>query len=302
MRRPFSLFLALGLVGLIAVGCVSQAGGSAGAPKVIATTTFLADIAQNVAGDRLRVDSLLPPATDPHSFESTPGDVRRLADADVVIIHGQGLEQPLGPALKSVRANALVAEASAGLKPTVREGDASGEPDMHFWLDPNFAVTYADNIRQALSKADPAGASVFETNARAYSAKLKDLDAWVRAQVDTVPSARKLLVTDHESLGYFADRYGFRYVGAVVPSVSPGAAPSAKEMASLLEAIRVSGAPAVFFELGTNRQLVDQIAREAGVKVGPPLYSHALSKSDGPAPNYIEMIKFDVNAIVQTLR
>lgn len=295
--------LALWLAGCGVASPPARPAGDGGQRRAVATTTFLADIAQQVAGERFVVESLLPPETEPHAFEPTPGDLRRLADADLVIVHGQGLERSLAGVLAAVRNETPVVEAAAGLVPRVRDGTAQGaEADMHYWLDPNLALTYVENIRAGLTAVDPAGAASYEANAAAYGARLRELDAWVRGRVAEVPPERRLLVTDHESLGYFADRYGFRLVGAVIPSVSAGAAPSAGQVASLVEEIKRSGAPAIFVEMGGNRQLVEQVAAAAGVKVGAELYSHALGKPGGPAATYEDMIRYNVDAIVAALK
>ncbi len=293
---------------LLLAGC-QQSGNattsSGPSLKVLATTTFLADIAQNVAGKRLQVDSLLPPGVDPHGFEPTPSDVRRIADADVLIIHGQGLEEFLARPLGASRPpSASTIEASAGLVPKQRSGapTVSGEADMHYWLDPNLAQTYVDNIEKGLVAADPAGATEYQANARQYKQQLQDLDAWIRNQVVTLSPERRLLVTDHEALGYYADRYDFRVVGAVVPSVTPGSQPSAQSLAALVTKIKETGAPAVFLEQGSNAQLAEQVARETGAKMAPELYVHYTSPPGGPAPTYIEMLKYDTSVIVQALR
>ena len=305
MRRILCLFL---VCATLLAGCSLSQASASGTPRgglrVLATTTFLADIAQHVAGDRLRVASLLPVGTDPHAFEPTPGDARQIADADVLIVHGQGLEESLARLL-AARPKGTIVEASAGLVPKQRGSDTpggqQGEADMHFWLDPNLAQTYVANIEKGLAAADPAGASTYEASAKAYSQQLKDVDAWIRSQVATVPPERRLLVTDHETLGYYADRYGFKLVGAVVPSVSPDSVPSAQSLAGLVEQIKATKAPAVFLEEGSNRQLAEQVARETGVKVVPGLYSHFISEPNGPAPTYIDMLKYDTTVIVTAL-
>ncbi|MHB1134979.1 MAG: metal ABC transporter solute-binding protein, Zn/Mn family [Chloroflexota bacterium] len=305
LARRASLWLALGLLcGLLLAGCdltgTRREAGTGAGLKVLATTTFLTDIAQQVAGSRYQVASLIPPGTEPHAFTPTPADLRLVADADVLIVHGQGLEQFMERSLAGERrADAATIEAAAGLQPKARGAD---EADMHFWMDPNLALTYVENIRLGLSAADPAGASLYEANARAYAQQLRDLDVWIRAQIESVPQARRLLVTDHEELGYYADRYGLQLVGAVMPSVAPGSAPSAQALANLVAQVKRTGAPALFVGQDANPQLAQQVANEAGIKVAPPLYTHSLSAPGGPAASYLEMLRYDTNVIVQALR
>lgn len=289
------------------------------APKqVLAVESFLADIAQNVAGHRLKMASLVPLGTDPHGFEPTPADIAKVANSDLLIVNGAGFEGFLDQLLKNAGGKRPIVEASAGLasrKPN--EGDAmerghedgqshqegqEHEGDPHFWLDPNNVVKYVENIRDGLSKADPDGTGGYAANARAYIAKLRELDSWIAEQVKQLPQERRLLVTNHESFGYFADRYGFKIVGTVVPSVSTGASPSAQQMAHLIDQIKKTGTKAIFLETGANPQLAQQIARETGIKVVTQLYTHSITEPGGDAPTYVDMMRYNTMTIVEALR
>jgi ABC-type Zn uptake system ZnuABC Zn-binding protein ZnuA len=282
--------------------CKPVASEKPALPKVLAIESFLADIAQNVSGDRLSIESLIPVNADPHAYQPSPQDAVKLSEAEVLIINGANLETFISPVLASTSGKQLIITASAGLIPLVDPTGQNPEGDPHFWLDPNYVIKYVENVRDGLSKADPGDASVFASNAKRYITDLTSLDAWIQAQVQQVPETRRLLVTNHETFGYFAKRYGFTVVGAIVPSVSSGAAPSAKALATLVDQIRTTGAPAIFLESGTNPQLAEQIASETGVKVVSDLYTHSLSEPGGPASTYIDMMKYDVNAIVKVLK
>lgn len=294
--------------GLLVSGCGAGAPANTpppGLPAVLAIETFLADLAQNVAGDRLIVGALLPIGADPHSFEPAPADVARVAKSTVLIANGAGFEAFLDRLTRNAGGQRLLIEASAGLTPrTAKPGepvDAGDAVDPHFWLDPINAVAYVENIRAGLTKADPAGAPVYAANAAAYSQKLRDLDAWIRQQVDTIPPAQRLMVTNHESFGYFADRYALRVVGSIVASVSSSASPSAQELAQLINSIKQTGARAIFLESGANPQLAKQLTQETGAKTVEGLYTHSLSQG-GPAATYIDMMKYDTGAIVNALK
>ena len=269
---------------------------------MLAVENFLADIARNVSGDRLVVDSLIPVDTDPHAYQPSPLDAAKITDADVIIINGANLESFIAPILQNAVGNHLVIEASAGLTPRPDLSGQHPEGDPHFWLDPNNVIKYTENIRDGLSKADPGGASLYAINAKKYIGDLQALDEWIKVQVQEIPQANRLLVTNHETFGYFAERYGFSVVGTIIPSITSGAAPSALELADLIDQIRTSGAPAIFLEVGTNPQIADQIASETGVKVVSDLFTHSLSGSDGPAATYIDMMKYDVTTIVEALK
>lgn len=270
------------------------------APVVLASATFLADIAQNVAGERVKVESLLPVGADPHSYQPTPQDVTKIAQSKLLIINGAEYEHFLESLLENAGGEREVVEASAGISPRKDTGSEHGM-DPHLWLDPNNVVIYVENIREGLTHFDPDGAAIYKSNADAYTAQLMEMDTWIKEQVAQIPPERKLLVTNHEALGYFADRYGFSVVGAVVPSVSSDASPSAEQMAKLIDQIKVSGTPALFLDEVENPALAQQIADETGVKVVEDL--HLESLSDGPpAGTYIDMMKHNVTRIVSALK
>lgn len=270
------------------------------APVVLTSTTFLADIARNVAGDRVIVESLPPVGADPHSYQPTPRDVAKIEQSRLLIINGAEYEGFLDSLLENVAGERKLLEASAGL--TLRK-DAQGEygVDPHLWLDPNHVITYVENIREGLTHFDPDGAAVYRSNADAYIAELKDLDAWILQQVDQIPAEKRLLVTNHEALGYFAERYGFIVVGTVIESFSSVTSPSAQQMAALVDQIKSSGAPAIFLDASDNPALAQQIAGETGVTVVVDL--HLESLTDGaPAATYIDMMKYNVTRIVDALK
>lgn len=267
--------------------------------SVLASTSFLADIAQNVAGDRVVVESLLPFGSDPHTFQPKPADAARVAASTVLILNGTEYEHFIEPLLENAGGERVVVEASAGLTPRLYvDEDEHKAGDPHFWLDPNMVITYVENIRDGLIAADPEGAGIYSSNAESYIKQLQDLDSWIHAQVDTLSPEERLLVTNHEALGYFADRYGFTIVGTVIPSLSSEASPSAQEMAALVEKIKASNAISIFLDASDNPALARQIAEDAKVKVITDLHLESLTTSNGPAPTYIEMMKYNTNLIV----
>ncbi len=202
----------------------------------------------------------------------------------------------------------MLVEASKGLTSRTPSAQEALDPaerqgtDPHFWLDPANAILYVENIKTALSQADPAGAATYQKNADAYIAQLKDLDGWIRTEVQQLPPDKRLLVTNHENLGYYADRYGFRILGTVIPNTNPDAAPSAKDLAALIDRIKSAGVKAVFLDVGSNTQLADQVAKETGIRVVSDLYIETVSKPGDPAPTYIEMMKYDTTSIVEALK
>ncbi len=301
-----SLRLFWGLAALLAlVGCGSTSQSSDRPLSILASTSFLADIAQNVAGERAHVEALLPVGADPHAYQATPADVVKISKSTVLIVNGLDYEHFLEPLLENADGERLVITATAGMQAETHGAEAgSGEHeagDPHMWLDPSRVVRYVENIRDGLSQADPAGEEMYKSNAAAYIAKLNELDAWIKTQVQGVPVERRLLVTNHESMGYFAERYGFTVVDTILPSFSSEASASAQEIASAVEAIKASGAPAIFLGEVENDSLAQQIAEETGVRVVTGL--HLESLTDGaPAPTYIDMMKANVTQIVNALQ
>jgi len=318
IRRWVVLLLALAAaVAVLVPACGGEASEEADTGlEVVATTSVLADIAQQVAGEAFHVESLIPPGTDPHGFEPTPGDLRRLATADLVIVNGAGLESSLEKYLEDVDDEAVVV-ASRGLEPRTpdfgepgreeaeahgEEGESSGGgADPHFWLDPILTQSYVDTIAGAFEKADPDHADEYAVNASAFKDRLVELDEFTRRTVASVPEDRRKLIMNHASHGYWADRYGFEVVGAVIPSVSTGSAPTARDLADLLEVIEREGVPAIFVQVGENPQLAERIAADAGVTVVDDLYTGSLSGPDGDVTTYVDLIEDTANRISEAL-
>jgi ABC-type Zn uptake system ZnuABC Zn-binding protein ZnuA len=292
------------LISLLLAACGSSSSTvSSGGLNVLASTSFLADIAQNVAGEHIRVASLLPVGADPHAYEATPADVVKISKSNVLIINGLQYEQFIGPLLDNADGERLVLIATAGLEPRqLEEGvDTKQVSDPHMWLDPVRVVKYVENIRDGLIQADPEGAEAYKANADDYIAQLRELDAWITEQVSKISPERRLLVTNHEALGYFADQYGFKIVGTVIPSLSSEAATSAQGLAAVIDQIRATGAPAIFLGEVENPALADQIAAETGVTVVNDLSLESLTNGP-PAATYIDMMKYNLSKIVEALK
>jgi ABC-type Zn uptake system ZnuABC Zn-binding protein ZnuA len=295
--RALVLAAVLGLTALIAScgGDDSAAGGTS--MTVVATTTQAADLARAVGGDRAHVVRLLPANADPHDYEARPGDVKALADADLVIRSGGDLDQWLDSAIDSSGTDAP----ELTLIDHVRTLQADGETDPHWWQDPHNAEAAVAEIEQALSSADRDGAPTYERNARAYTAKLRALDRAVATCIDKIPPAQRKLVTTHDALGYYADRYGLEIVGAVIPSLSTQAQASAGEVDQLVDTIRREGVKAIFAESSVNPKLEQQIADQSGATVGKALWADTLGPAGSDGDTYLKSIASNTRAIAQGL-
>jgi len=279
------------------IGTLTSCSGTS-APDVLTTSTILADITQNVAGDRLTVGALLPFGTDPHSYQPTPQDTAKVSKSKVLIVNGAEYELFLEPLLANANGKAMVIEASTSLH---LRSDAQHGIDPHLWLDPNNVIVYVENIRDGLIQFDPEGTEVYQANASAYITQLEELDAWINGQIAQIPPPRRLLVTNHEAFGYFSERYGFTVVGTVIESFSSDASPSAQQMAALVDQIKMYEAPAIFLDASDNPALAQQIAAETGVKAITDLHLESLTEG-APATTYIEMMKYNVTQIVEAIQ
>jgi ABC-type Zn uptake system ZnuABC Zn-binding protein ZnuA len=268
---------------------------------VVATTPILADIARQIGGVRVEVESLLPPNADPHDFEPAPADIVAIEDADLVIEHGLTLDSWASD-LVSTAGSKNVVTATDGV-PTLssdEEGFTSGDP--HVWFDPTNVKIMASNIAAALTAIDEDGAASYSARLDGYHLQIDALDQWIAAQIATIPTERRKLVTNHDAFGYYVRRYGLTFVGSVIPSIDTKSEPSAKETADLIEKIKSEGVPAIFTEASLNPELEDELAKQAGVKVVPDLYGDNLGEAGSGADTYIGFMVTDTLLIVNALR
>jgi ABC-type Zn uptake system ZnuABC Zn-binding protein ZnuA len=294
-------FVWFGLAMAVMAACANT-GASTNKPRVVATTTIIGDMARNIAGDHIDVTTLLMPGVDPHDYEPVPSDLQALVQARIIFANGAGLEHWLPKLLQSSQTQASVVNLTDGLQ--LRSFDEGGVTvdDPHVWFDVKNAIHFADAIRDGLMSIDPANAEAYRANAAAYVARLNDLDNSIVAQVEAIPPEQRMLVTNHDTFGYFAPRYGFRVVGTVFPAAGAEASPSAQQIAALIDAIKASKVKAVFTENTLNPDLADTIAHEAGVKIITELYTDSLGPKGSPASTYIDLMQFDVKTIVEALR
>ena len=277
--------------------------------QVVATTNIVGDVVRQVGGDRIELMTLISIGVDPHSYVPTPADTAAIHDAHVVFANGAGLEASLGKMMENAGGDAADIILSQGIELRQLTGGQTGEGeaghgqedvDPHLWFDVKNVIHWVETIERTLSALDPANSETYQANAVAYRQQLEELDAWVVRQMDTLPEANRMLVTNHPAFGYLADRYGLEQMGAVYP-VSPSAEPSAQDIAALEDTIRALGVPAIFTESTVNPNLAQQVAADMGVKL-VALYSESLGGPGSGAESYIELMHYDVRAIVEALR
>ena len=285
--------------------------------RVVATTNIVADIVGIIGGDTIELLPLIPLGADPHTNQPTPGDYRAMADAHVIFISGLGLEESMHGTLDQIAEEVSIVSLSEGIELRQVDLDEKHEPesegevsehgqnlhpegvDPHVWFDPFNIMIWAENAAQAIGALDPTNAVLYGDNALEYIETLEDLHAWIEGQITQIPKGNRKLVTDHLTFAYFAQRYGFEMIGAVIPAYSTAAEPSARELASLEDTILALDVKALFVGITVNPRIAERIAEDTGV-VLVPLYSGSLSEPE--AGSYLELMKYNVNAIVEALR
>ena len=278
--------------------------------EVVTTFSILGDITQRVGGDRIRVHTLVGPNEDAHVYQPTPADAKALAQARLVVVNGLAFEGWLERLIKSSGYRGKVATASHGIRTLKRhdhdddnhqgDDDRHGEFDPHAWQDLSNALVYADNIGKALGEIDPAGKAIYQAHAKKYAQEIRALDTELRETFRSIPKSRLKVVTTHDAFGYFARAYGVNFIAAV--GINTDAEPSAGDIGRIIKQIRREKIPAVFIESISDSRLLDRIRQESGAKIGGTLYSDALSKADGPAATYLDMMKQNARTLANALK
>ncbi len=268
--------------------------------EAVASFTVLADMVRQVGGDRVHVTSLVGPNGDPHAFEPSPDDARTLKSADVVFISGLGLEGWMTRLITASGYGGKPVVATVGLQPRRMVEDGKRVDDPHAWNSLGNAPVYLGNIVKALSAADPEGAAAYQANGARYGEELKQLDAYARQQIGSVPPAHRKVLTSHDAFGYFGAAYGVTFLSPVGLSTEGEA--SARGVAALIRQIKAEKVRAYFFENSNDPRLVQQVARATGAEPGGVLFVESLSAPDGPAPTYARMFRYNVDLMAAAMR
>lgn len=272
---------------------------AAGPVRAVATFSILGDLVRQVGRDKVEVSLLVGPDADAHGYNPAPGDARKLASADIVVVNGLGLEGWLDRLIKASGTKAPIVTAAAGVK-TIAGDDAhdhaghAHHDDPHAWQSIANARIYVVNIRDGLAKVDPDHAADYAANAKAYLATLDGLEAEVRDAIAAIPPDHRRIITTHDAFGYFTAAYGLDFIAPQGVSTDSEASP--KDVARIVRQIRRDKIPAVFLENVADPRLIQQISRESGAVVGGKVYSDALSGPEGPAPTYEAMMRSNVAA------
>jgi ABC-type Zn uptake system ZnuABC Zn-binding protein ZnuA len=300
-RGAAAIAAATVVVALLGAGC-GGSGSSDGKLDVVATTTQIGDWARAVGGSAVSVDQVLRPNTDPHEYEPRPSDVEAAASATLVFANGDELDSWIDEIVSDGGSGAEIVDLGASV-PERLPGESSGAEasryDPHWWHDPRNAEAAVAEIARRLAAADPAHRAVYRRNAAAYLERLRRLDAGIARCIDTVPVAERKLVTDHDAFGYFANRYGIDVIGAVIPSQTTQAQPSAKDVSELIDLIEREGVKAVFPESSLSAKVADAISRQTGASADYTLYGDTLGPEGSSGATYLSMEAANANAMVR---
>jgi len=288
------------LTAILLLGLSIAPSAAAEKLKAVASFSILADLVKEVGGNHVDVTAIVGPDGDAHVFQPSPQDAKAVADANIVVINGLGLEGWMARLIQSSGTKAPVVVASKGVRPLQGEGEDKGKADPHAWQSIANAKIYVGNIRDGLISADPADKADYEANAKAYLGKLDQLEAQVKAAIASIPPKNRKIITTHDAFGYFGRAYGMAFIAP--QGVSTETEPSAKDVAKIIRQITAQRVPAVFLENISDDRLMQQIARESGAKVGDKLYSDALSKPGAGADTYIAMMQNNIAAFTKALR
>ena len=321
LNRKSAIALPLGVsLALAATACGGDddtaAGAGSGRPHLVVTTSVLGDVVENLVGDLADVEVVMPAGSSPHEFQASPRQVAAMREADAMIVNGGGFEEGLGDAIEAAEADGVVIYAAIDAVETLtfsedaphdedeaeQEKDGTASIDPHFFTDPRRVATAAQAIADFLADEVPAlDSDELVTQTAAYVDELTALDAEMEETLAAVPADRRKLVTNHEVFGYFAQRYGFEVIGAVIPTGTTQAAPSAGELDELAHTIDEAGVPAIFAETSSPTRLADSLADEVGEVQVVELYTESLGPDGSAGDTYAGMMRSDAEQIADAL-
>lgn len=267
--------------------------------KVVTSFSILADITRQIAGDKLELRNLVGADADAHVYQPSAEDAKAVFAADLIIANGLGFEPWLARLMASSEAPGTRIDASAGVLPLMLDEDGHQVADPHAWQNLANAEIYVQNIAKALGLADPKNAAHYNAGRDAYLAQIRSLLAEAKAGLGQLPPSQRTIITSHDAFAYLGQAYGLNFIAP--QGLSTADEPSAAEVAALIRQIRADGVKAVFVENIRDPRLIQQIAAEAGAKVGGTLYSDALA-SEGPASTYLGMFKYNLDTLLAALK
>ena len=302
---PLAVLAALAACGPAGDG--PAAAGDGGPPSIVATTNLVADVARAVAGEHAEVEALMGPGVDPHLYKASEGDVRRLAEADLILYNGLHLEGKMADILvKMARGRPVVALGEGIPEDALREPpEFAGQYDPHVWFDVSLWRRTLPVVAEELALLDPEHAEEYRANAAAYAAELEELDAWVEERIGGLPPERRVLITAHDAFGYFGRRYGMEVIG--IQGISTLAEAGLQDVERVVDLVVERQVPAIFVESSVPRRTVEAVqaaVRDRGheLAIGGELFSDSLGAAGTPEGTYPGMVRHNVETIAEALR
>ena len=263
--------------------------------KVVASFSILGDMVRQVTGDLAEVTTIVGPDADAHVYTPNAADAKSVANADVIFVNGLGFETWSQTLIETSSSKAKVFVATDGITPL----KVDGEIDPHAWNSLVNGMQYVANIAVSMAEINPINAVAYKANARAYNRRLKDLNNRAIDQLERLTTGQRIVVTSHDAFGYLATAYGLTFLAPV--GIDTDGEPSARDLSKLIDHLKAVGAGALFTENITSPSLIEQIARETGIKIGGRLYSDALSTRGGPATTYEKLIEHNLRVLIKAL-
>jgi manganese/zinc/iron transport system substrate-binding protein len=295
------------VLALWVAGCARGVPESAdGRVRVVTTIGMITDLVERVGGEHVRVEGLMGPGVDPHLYKARAGDVRKLSEAQVIFYNGLHLEAAMGEVLEEMgeRTRSVAVTDSIPREVLLHPPEFAGAYDPHVWFDVELWTSVVGVIEATLTGYDPTHAAVYRANAAVLREELRELDAWVHAQVETVPAERRVLVTAHDAFNYFGQAYGFRVLG--LQGISTATEAGTADVQRLAVEIASLGIPAIFVETSIPRRTVEAVqaavrSRGHAVRIGGELFSDAMGTAGTPEGTYAGMVRHNVSTIVRAL-
>ena len=279
----------------------STSDETGGKLKVVATTVQIGALVREVGADKIDLVVLVGPGVDPHDYEATTDDLKAIKASSVVFANGLGLDSFLAKAINSAGGKDKMVIVTDGVRLRSTPG-AESEKDPHVWHNPENDQVMVDNIAAALSRRDAPNATTYRGNADAYKTVLDDTDRQIRTLIDSIPPSNRKMVTNHDAFGYFIDRYGLTFVGAVIPGSSTQGETSPKDIAALTSLIRREGVKAIFSERTVDPKVAREIAKDTGVRIIDDLHGDSLGEPGSGAETVHGMLLANAKRISEALK
>jgi manganese transport system substrate-binding protein len=270
-----------------------------GKKKVLTTFTILADMAQNVAGDKITVESITRIGAEIHGYEPTPSDLVKAQSADLILYNGMNLERWFEQFLNNLKDVPSVVLTTGIKAMPIAEGPYLNKPNPHAWMSPQNALIYVENIRQALVKLDPDHADTYNTNAANYSKQLAEIDRQLKQDLQKVPETQRYLVSCEGAFSYLARDYGLKEIYLWPINAEQQFTP--KQVQSVIEKVKTYNVPTVFCESTVSDEGQKQVAKTTGARFGGNLYVDSLSTEEGPVPTFLDLLEYDTRTIANGL-